>query len=219
MTGADRPSADTVAAALAAIPADCDRDVWLRVGMAVHAEFPGNDGLGLFDAWSSTAASYSARNTRDVWRSFKPGRVTVGTLFHLAAAHGYKPAKPGPRPRPTAAEMKAATEARRAAAERERAETEERQRHAAAEALALWERGADVTDPAAAPYLARKATKPYGVRALPDGTLIVPALDAAGELVNAQTIKPAPPADGGPEKLFVKGARTSGTISRAPTGC
>jgi putative DNA primase/helicase len=48
------------------------------------------------------------------------------------------------------------------------------------------------------------------VRRLADGTLCVPLRDAELKLWNLQTIAPAAPADGGPEKRFLKGGRKSG---------
>lgn len=212
MTGAERPTAATVAAALACIPPDgCGHDGRVRLAFAVFDAL-GEAGADLWLSWAGARSKPDPGEDRATWRSAKKrGPVTVATLFGLAKEHGYKPAA-APRPKPTAAELKAAAEARRAAAEREQAATAERQRHAAAAALALWERGADVTDPAAVPYLARKGVKGYGVRALPDGSLLVPARDAAGALVNVQRI--ALPADGGPDKLFIRGARKSGTLHR-----
>ncbi|WP_457282257.1 PriCT-2 domain-containing protein [Polaromonas sp. P5_D5] len=53
--------------------ADCNRETWLKVLMALHHEFDGGeDGLDLADEWSATAASYAGR--KDVegrWYSFK----------------------------------------------------------------------------------------------------------------------------------------------------
>jgi putative DNA primase/helicase len=54
--------------------------------------------------------------------------------------------------------------------------------------------------------------KAHGVRIGPGGALLVPMHDAAGELWNVQTIRPERPADGGPEKLFIKGGRKTGTF-------
>lgn len=214
MTGAERPTAATVAAALACIPPDgCGHDGRVRLAFAVFDAL-GEAGADLWLSWAGARSKPDPGEDRATWRSAKKrGPVTVATLFGLAKEHGYKPAA-APRPKPTAAELKAAAEARRAAAEREQAATAERHRHAAAEALALWERGADVTDPGEVPYLRRKAVRAYGVRALADGTLIVPARDAGGALVNVQRIAPALPADGGPDKLFIRGARKSGTLHR-----
>ena len=74
-------------AALQSIPPDCDRDTWVRAGMAAHAA-----GLDFedFDSWNAQAGNYDARAARDTWRSFKPGRgVSAATLFHVAREHGW----------------------------------------------------------------------------------------------------------------------------------
>ena len=101
-------------AALQAIPPDCDRDTWVRAGMAAHAA--GLD-FDAFDSWSAQADNYDARAARDTWRSFKAGKgVGAGTLHRMAAEHGWRngdkpqhksPAKaikraatPPPAPRP-----------------------------------------------------------------------------------------------------------------------
>lgn len=95
-------------AALQAIPPDCDRDTWVRAGMAAHAA--GLD-FDAFDSWSAQADNYDARAARDTWRSFKAGKgVGAGTLHRMAAEHGHqqeRPAKaikraaaPPPAPRP-----------------------------------------------------------------------------------------------------------------------
>ena len=75
------------------IDADREYDDWIRVGMALHHETGGNDdGLELFDAWSSTGQSYKGdKETAAKWRSFKldhENPCTISTLFWLAAREG-----------------------------------------------------------------------------------------------------------------------------------
>ena len=203
---------DTIRAALACIPPDVPRDEWARVGMALKSEL-GEAGFELFDAWSAGAESYSAKSTRSTWRSIKAsGAVTVGTLLHLANEHGFKrDAGHAPAPRASAEELKARAEARRAAAAREQAERDARQRQAEAEAARLWNEASEAGAETAG-YLVRKGCKPYGVRVNAAGAVLVPMRDAAGELWNVQTIKPAKPDDGGPDKLFLAGGRKSGLM-------
>ncbi len=83
-----------VRAALNFIPAS-SRDTWRDVGFAIKAHF-GESGWPLFDAWSRTAeASYDERENRSQWVSFKPaGAIKLGTLFHLAEQHGWRPSGP-----------------------------------------------------------------------------------------------------------------------------
>ena len=80
--------------ALRFIPAN-DREIWVRVGMAVKSEL-GDNGFSLWDDWSSTAGNYNETAARDVWRSIKTGGTGIGTLFYLAKEHGYTPDKQAP---------------------------------------------------------------------------------------------------------------------------
>lgn len=213
MTPNDPPSFETVRAALACIPPDIGHDQRVRLAFAVFDGL-GDAGAELWHAWAESRAKPNTAEDRATWRSArKPGPVKVGTLFGIAKEHGFTfdPVQT-PAPQPTPAELKARAAARRAAAEREQAATVERQRQAAADAVRLWDSAADVTDPAAVPYLVRKGVKPYGVRCLPDGTLIVPARTVAGELVNVQRILAQRPTEDMADKLFTKGARKAGTL-------
>jgi putative DNA primase/helicase len=207
-----RADAATVRAALAAIPPDVGRADRVRLAFAVFAEL-GDAGADLWHEWAGARSKPDPAGDRATWRSArKPGAVKGATLWHLAKAHGWRPPAGAEVQAPTQAELQAQARARREAAEREAAATAQRQREGAAEAVRLWQAGAEVTDPAAVPYLRRKGIGAHGVRVLPDGVLLVPARDAAsGELVNVQRILPEAPADG-PGKLFVKGARKAGTL-------
>ena len=48
---------ELVASALASIPADCDRDEWVRIGMAIKSEFPSDEGFDMFDTWGDVPNS------------------------------------------------------------------------------------------------------------------------------------------------------------------
>ena len=88
-------------AALQSIPPDCDRDTWVRAGMAAHAA-----GLDFedFDSWSAQAGNYDARAARDTWRSFKAGKgVGAGTLHRMAGEHGHQHQSPSKPPKRAAA--------------------------------------------------------------------------------------------------------------------
>lgn len=80
-----------IRAALAQIPADCDRDTWLRAGMALHSlgwesADGGNAGFELWREWSETGRTKFAglHDLETVWKSFRRGGVNIGTLFALA---------------------------------------------------------------------------------------------------------------------------------------
>ena len=91
--------------ALHSIPPDLPRDEWVRAGMAAQAA--GLD-FDAFNDWSAGAANYDARAAADTWRSFKPGRgVGAGTLYRVAAEHGWRMGEGKPQQRPPQAPRKA----------------------------------------------------------------------------------------------------------------
>ena len=192
--------------ALAAIPPDVDRDTWARVGMAVKSEL-GSDGFDLWNEWSARGESYDAKNARDTWKSIKAGgKTTIGTLFGVAGDHGYKPPRAGQAaPAPSAAsQAEAARLAEKKQRQRQAEEADYRRRadKAARDAADMWASASPAAG--AAPYLQAKGISAHGVRALDDGTLLVPLRDAAGQLLNLQRIA----ADG--QKRFLPGGRKSG---------
>jgi len=80
--------------ALVFINADCGYEDWIRVGMAIHAELS-DGGLSIWDWWSSRSTKYpGAREVESHYRSFKPGAVTVGSLYRMAMDAGWRPPKP-----------------------------------------------------------------------------------------------------------------------------
>jgi hypothetical protein len=83
--------AEIIQAALRVIPGQGagSRDHWVKVGMAIHAELPTDLGLTLWAAWSADDPEYAeewsdANPCEAVWRSFKKGPVSLGTLFWMA---------------------------------------------------------------------------------------------------------------------------------------
>lgn len=191
---------DAARAALAFIAAD-DRDLWLRIGMALKSEF-GDSGLELFETWSEGAASFDAKAVKSVWKSFKPGgAVTIGTLIAEAKAHGFNPKDYAP-----AVPLSAADKARIKLERTERdnaaaAELAAKQATASDEAAQTWAAAADA---GASAYLVRKAVDGYGVRYASGDVLLVPLLDATGKLWNVQRVF----ANG--DKRFLSGGRVSG---------
>lgn len=176
---------DAARAALALIPAD-DRDLWLRIGMALKSEF-GDSGLELFETWSEGAANFDVKAVKSVWKSFKAGgAVTIATLIAEAKARGFNPKDYAP-----AVPLSAADKARieRERTERDNAAATEKaaaQLVAAAAAASKW---AGAADAGASAYLVRKAVDGYGVRHA-GNVLLVPLRDAAGQLWSVQEIFP-----------------------------
>lgn len=99
--------------ALHSIPPDLPRDEWVRTGMAAQAA--GLD-FDTFNDWSAGAGNYDARDARDTWRSFKDGKgIGPGTLYRVAAEHGWRIGDGKPSQRPQQAPRKPAEPPRKPA--------------------------------------------------------------------------------------------------------
>lgn len=74
------------------VSADCSRDEWLRIAMALHAGL-GDAGRRVFDEWSATAPKrYCKDDCAAAWRSLRAGGgVGWGTLVERARAGGWRP--------------------------------------------------------------------------------------------------------------------------------
>jgi len=106
--GAIDASWEEIRQALDAVPADCSRDEWVSIGMALHWAGTQTEqleqALHLWNEWSSTA-QFKYPGEREIltqWVSFRPDKATavkLGTLFHIAKQHGWQ------RPLPDASEL------------------------------------------------------------------------------------------------------------------
>lgn len=68
-----------------------DRDTWLKIGMALHAEFNGgNEGFDLWSHWSRQSLKFNERDQRQKWKSFRRSGIGIGTLFEIAKGCGYE---------------------------------------------------------------------------------------------------------------------------------
>ncbi|MGZ8339120.1 MAG: PriCT-2 domain-containing protein [Telluria sp.] len=82
-------SLDKATSALSFVPPH-DRDLWVKMGMCIKSEFS-EDGFDAWDTWSQGAESYNAHSAKAVWRSISAaGKVGIGSLFHEAAANGWR---------------------------------------------------------------------------------------------------------------------------------
>lgn len=85
-----KTDAKEIRAALKYLSPDDSYDRWLEVGMALHHQFEGgDDGMALWDEWSSESAHYDRDEMELKWPTFNTspdGRsaVTVATLFKYA---------------------------------------------------------------------------------------------------------------------------------------
>ncbi len=195
-------SIESARAALTFVDA-ADRELWLRVGMALKSEFD-ESGRELFQTWSEGAANFDPKAVQSTWKSFKPGGpVTIATLIAAAKANGFNPRDFAP-----AAPLSQADAARikQERIDREKAVVAQlaAKQSAAADLAALeWAR-AKLTGKSA--YLVRKGVAGYGVRYSQDGVLLIPLLDEHGKLWNVQRVFANTKGD----KRFLKDGRVSG---------
>ncbi len=81
--------------ALRHLDPDCGYEDWRNVMFALHSEWP-EEGLALFDAWSSGGIKYQAGICDYMWRSCRDGRgsqgsISLDSLFWQAQQAGWKP--------------------------------------------------------------------------------------------------------------------------------
>ena len=188
--------------ALHSIPPDLTRDEWVRAGMAAQAA--GLD-FDAFNDWSAQAGNYNERDARDTWRSFKPGKgVGAGTLYRVAAEHGWRMGAGKLLQRPQQAPRKPAEPPRKPAPGMSPAE--------------VWARCQPAT--AGHPYVLEKGISGApleGLRVLPDGDpLRIAGQSMAGALVvpahgphGLQSLQLIPPPGAG-KKLNLPGAPMAG---------
>lgn len=189
---------DSLYAALSSIPAE-DRDLWVRMGMAVKSEL-GEAGFDLWDQWSRSSARYRERDARSVWRSIRPyGGVTVTALYAEARRHGWR-GEAAVRSQVAAAEQQ-----RKRMAARQRARDKERAETAARKAQAMIDQAEFTTHP----YLTAKGFPEVQGLVINNDVLLVPMRDVAtGALLNVQQIWP------GGAKKFLAGGRARGAVHR-----
>ena len=189
--------------ALQAIPPDLPRDEWVRAGMAAQAA--GLD-FDTFNDWSAGAGNYSERDARDTWRSFKPGKgVGAGTLFRVAAEHGWRMGEGKPQQRAMQAPKKAAEPPRKPAPGMSPAEVWACCEAAtAAHGYIVAKAAAGVPLDALRVVPAGDALRIAGQRMA--GALVVPALATDGALQSLQLIPPP----GAGKKLNLPGAPMAG---------
>jgi putative DNA primase/helicase len=78
-----------------------DRETWVRAALMLKSSL-GEDGFAMWDDWSANYSRYDPKAARNVWKSAKAGKLTVGSLIHEAKAKGWQP---GARKIDTAADI------------------------------------------------------------------------------------------------------------------
>lgn len=84
----EQTTLDEVEEMLSYISADCSRDVWISIGMALRDEY-GDGAFCSWDSWSATGSKYNKREIHNVWRSFSGKGYTIATVVYLAQQSGY----------------------------------------------------------------------------------------------------------------------------------
>ena len=188
--------------ALMTIPSD-DRDTWLRVGSALKTEM-GDAGFPLWDSWSRVSERYIARDMNTQWRSLRPGRVRMATIYWLARRHGWRPDRPISLKRPFLTDS--ATQGRDAL-ERQKREQANNAERAAKQAQDMIDRASVTTHP----YLESKGFPEERILVFQKNA-VLPVRNARGGLLSVQTITCAG------DKMFLKGGRIKGGRYRLGRG-
>lgn len=69
----------------------CDRERWVKIGMAIKSELS-EEGFQIWDRWSSQGSNYNESDAISTWKSIKScGGVTIKTLFAMARQEGWRP--------------------------------------------------------------------------------------------------------------------------------
>jgi hypothetical protein len=86
-----------IRSALDFINAD-DRDIWLRVGMALKSSEAGQQAYGLWTEWSRSSPKFDAADQRKTWDYITPeGGVGLSTIFFMAKDAGWVEPQPAVR--------------------------------------------------------------------------------------------------------------------------
>jgi len=212
---------DQIRRMLTYIDADCSREEWVDVAMGVMSEL-GDAGEEVWMEWSRTStAKFNLSDARSTWKSIGAGGKTIGTVWHMAAQKGWALDKSEIQQLPE--EEMAQRIANREAAEKAAKEARQADADKARDrANNTWNAAAPCGDH---PYLQRKKVKSHNLKvgdfALEkrDGTystqknmLLIPVMSLDGTIHNLQAIWPKKPkwAEGGSDKLFIKGGLVGG---------
>lgn len=148
-----------------------ERDTWIRMGMALKAEF-GDDARDAWLRWSAASPDYKENAAIASWKSFKNGgKVGIGSLFSEAQAKGFEFDKAD---REVSIEQLAADKkAREERAAKSEVDRLARANAAANRAQSQW-RTASITG--ISPYLERKQVTAEACRYVADGGVIIPMM-------------------------------------------
>lgn len=94
---ADKVSLESLRKALQHVENADDYDHWLKIGMALHHQFDGDDdGLALWHEWSADAANYDPKALDSKWEGFKdaPAHATPITARYILKHTKYREEAP-----------------------------------------------------------------------------------------------------------------------------
>lgn len=184
----DAYSYQDIAEALEFIPADnplpkhSNRDGWVAIAAAIKSEFP--DGFELFDKWSSGGASYSQKECRNVWRTLKPKKSTVGTIIKVARDNGWQQREIEEQERRRLAKEQAERKAAAAKQQQQDAADEQRWHEVVAQAAqTIW---AGAAASGASDYLTKKKVQAHGLRFPASGFLLLTHDDFRTEFIHGR---------------------------------
>jgi putative DNA primase/helicase len=167
---------DRAASALQALDSGCERQIWVKIGMAAKSA-----GLSFkdFNTWSTSGNNYTGENDcRTAWNSFdKLGQVTSASLYQLAFARGWK--HPGKFYSNTPHSFNRPTRGAKSPCVSKSVSTMQVENE---KAVAIWNRCEPA--PACHPYLRRKGGVPDGLRIYPADapSLVIQGKNVAGFL-------------------------------------
>jgi len=155
---------DDLKSLLMHISPDLNRDEWWAVTAGLKSEF-GEEGFDAWEHWSKGSKAYDKGAAESTWKSTKAGKITIGTVIHLAKEGGWRPEKK----ELTAAErrqQRADDEARRKKRQAEIEADEQRTlvMHQAVQGATMRLLSEFTNARGKSEYLARKQVDPFGVR-------------------------------------------------------
>ncbi len=91
LEGTSTVSLEEIKSALNALDPDMEYLDWVQVMMAVHSEYPGEEGYLICDAWSAKGDLYKPGEVLFKWKTFKQEReINIDTLFKKANDTGWR---------------------------------------------------------------------------------------------------------------------------------
>ncbi len=77
-----------IRSALSFIDAD-NRDMWIKIGMALKSLGNSMTARGLWDEWSKQSPKFDPLDQTKHWNEFKPKSITIASLFHESKKNGW----------------------------------------------------------------------------------------------------------------------------------